>query len=79
MDKRLKTLIKSAHIERATVLALIFTIMSFVLVHRLYRLQIIDGATYSDLRDKLSEEIENMEYESSDYLLLRQRVPCHHR
>ena len=27
-------------------LALIFTIMSFVLVHRLYRLQIIDGATY---------------------------------
>ncbi len=46
MDKRLKTLIKSAHIERATVLALIFTIMSFVLVHRLYRLQIIDGATY---------------------------------
>ncbi len=46
MDKRLKILIKSAHIERATVLALIFTIMSFVLVHRLYRLQIIDGATY---------------------------------
>ena len=46
MDKRLKTLIKSVHIERATVLALIFTIMSFVLIQRLYRLQIIDGATY---------------------------------
>ncbi len=46
MDKRLKRLIKATHIERATVLALIFTIMSFVLIHRLYRLQIIDGATY---------------------------------
>ncbi|HAE45404.1 MAG TPA: peptidase [Lachnospiraceae bacterium] len=46
MDKRLKTFLKKAHIERATVLALIFTFMSFVLVHRLYHLQIIDGATY---------------------------------
>ena len=46
MDKRLKTFLKKAHIERATVLALIFTFMSFVLIHRLYHLQIIDGATY---------------------------------
>ncbi|MDO4803738.1 MAG: penicillin-binding transpeptidase domain-containing protein [Lachnospiraceae bacterium] len=46
MDKRLRTLLKKVHIERSTILALIFTIMSVILIQRLYRLQIIDGATY---------------------------------
>ena len=34
----------------------------------------IDSATYNDLKDKLTEEVENMEAESSDYILLTQLI-----
>ncbi|HUM82527.1 MAG TPA: penicillin-binding transpeptidase domain-containing protein [Lachnospiraceae bacterium] len=46
MDKRLKKWFKKVHIGRSTVLAVIFTVLAFVLIHRLYNLQIINGAEY---------------------------------
>ena len=48
MDKRLKKFIGRIRISRPAVLAIIFVLMSSVLIHRLYDLQIVNGAAYRD-------------------------------
>ena len=46
MVKKLKDLCKKVHISRTMVLALFFVLLSGILIHRLYKLQIIDGEEY---------------------------------
>ena len=47
MVKRLTTILKKIRISRSAVLAIVFTVLAFVLLHRLYELQIINGAEYA--------------------------------
>ena len=47
MVKRLTSLLKKIRISRSAVLAIVFTVLAFVLLHRLYELQIINGAEYA--------------------------------
>jgi penicillin-binding protein 2 len=46
MAKRLKKWLKKAHIGRSTVLAVLFAVLAFILIRRLYDLQIISGENY---------------------------------
>ncbi len=48
MDKRLKRLLKNTKIGRTSVLTVLFCVLSFILINRLYNLQIIDGARYRE-------------------------------
>ncbi len=46
MVKKLSGLLKKVHISRTTILSLVFTLLSFVLIHHLFNLQIIQGEDY---------------------------------
>ena len=46
MDKRLKKRNKKFHIDRYVILGVLFAFMSFILLNRLYHLQIINGEDY---------------------------------
>lgn len=46
MVKKLKDICKKIQINRTTILALFFVLLSGILIHRLYQLQIIDGEEY---------------------------------
>lgn len=48
MVKKLKDICKKVHISRTTVLAVFFILLSGVLIHRLYQLQIIEGEEYRE-------------------------------
>ena len=46
MVKKLSNLLKKVHISRTTVLSCVFLILSFILIHHLFGLQIIEGEEY---------------------------------
>lgn len=48
MVKKLKTLLKRTHINRTTLLAVVFIVMSVFLLRRIYNLQILHGAEYAE-------------------------------
>ena len=48
MDKRLKRLLKNTKIGRTSALTVLFCVLSFILINRLYNLQIIEGARYRE-------------------------------
>ena len=48
MVKKIKTTFKNFKINRTTILLVVFALMSFVLVRRLFELQIIKGQEYAD-------------------------------
>ena len=48
MVKKLKAFFKRAHINRTTLLAVVFVLMSLFLLRRIYNLQIINGAYYAE-------------------------------
>ena len=48
MVKRLKIWLNKAHIGRSAILTVLFIVMAFILLRRLYNLQIINGENYRD-------------------------------
>jgi len=46
MDKKLKKWLKKAKIGRSTILSILFVVLAFILIRRLYDLQIINGENY---------------------------------
>lgn len=48
MVKKIKKVLGKFNISRTTVLLIVFMVMSFVLIHRLFKLQIVDGQEYAD-------------------------------
>lgn len=48
MVKKIKKALSKVNIGRTTVLLIVFIAMSFILIHRLFNLQIVDGQEYAD-------------------------------